>query len=146
MFHRSPQALDEDVAPPAAFAIHADLDGVSFENVGEFGTGELAALVGVEDLRSAVAGDGLFQCLDTEVRAQRIGVPLGEYPAAVPAHDRDQINKSPSHRDVGEIRGPHVIGTTDAHVPQQIGIDRMRRVPPAEVGLAVACFESHLAN
>ena len=45
----SPETLDEDVVTPAAFAVHADPNAIRLELPGEFGAGELAALVGVED-------------------------------------------------------------------------------------------------
>src|SRR5215470_7865708 len=47
----APQALDEHVVHPAAAAVHRDLDTGAFERAGEGHAGELAALVGVEDLR-----------------------------------------------------------------------------------------------
>ena len=62
----SPEALDEDVVAPAAFAIHADTDAVRLELPGEFAAGELATLVGVEDLRGAVTHDGFPQGFDAE--------------------------------------------------------------------------------
>jgi len=62
---RVPQPLDEDVIHTAALAIHRDLDAGVLEDAREFETRELAPLVGVEDLRSTVALEGLFQGLDT---------------------------------------------------------------------------------
>ena len=38
------------------------------EDAGEVGTGELAALIGVEDVRSAVPGECLLKRLDGESR------------------------------------------------------------------------------
>src|SRR3982074_3100174 len=66
---RLPEPLDEDVVTPAAFTVHADLDAVILEHLGKLGAGELAALVGVEDLGCAVAGKGFFQRLDAEIEA-----------------------------------------------------------------------------
>ena len=63
VFHALPQPLDEHVVDPAPLAVHADLDPVGFEDPGEVVTCELAALIGVEDLRRAVLGNRLFQCL-----------------------------------------------------------------------------------
>ncbi len=45
-----PQVLDEDVVPPGPLAVHADPDVVRFEQAREFDAGELAILIGVEDL------------------------------------------------------------------------------------------------
>jgi hypothetical protein len=43
--------LNEHVVAPGALAVHADGDAARLQNVEELGAGELAALVGVEDLR-----------------------------------------------------------------------------------------------
>ena len=64
--HRSLVSHDEDVVAPAAFAIHADTDAVRLELPGEFAAGELATLVGVEDLRGAVTHNGFPQGFDAE--------------------------------------------------------------------------------
>src|SRR5436853_5123277 len=48
VFEAAPQPLDEDVVHVAA---HADGDRVALQGVGEIVAGELAALVGIEDLR-----------------------------------------------------------------------------------------------
>ena len=50
---RSPEGRNKNVVSPGALAVHADRDGVVEQHAGEFGTGELAALIGVEDLRAA---------------------------------------------------------------------------------------------
>src|SRR3954452_25529624 len=53
---RSPEPLDEDVVAPGTLAVHADGDAVPGQHAREGLAGELAALIGVEDLRPAVAG------------------------------------------------------------------------------------------
>src|SRR5215208_8282943 len=58
---RSPETLDDDVVAPGTLAIHADRDPVPGQHAGEDLAGELAALIGVEDLRPAMAGQSLFQ-------------------------------------------------------------------------------------
>ena len=63
---RSPEALDEDVVSPCALAVHADRDAVVGQHFGEFGTGELATLIGIEDLWTAVLCDGLLDSIDAE--------------------------------------------------------------------------------
>src|SRR3954466_7057699 len=78
---RSPEPLDEDVVAPGTLAVHADGDPVPGQHTGEGPAGELAALIGVEDLRPAVAGQRLFQRLDAERR-----LPVGS--ADIPPGDR----------------------------------------------------------
>ena len=51
VFQATPEPFDEHVVHPAAFAIHADADIGVFERLREVLAGELASLVGVEDLR-----------------------------------------------------------------------------------------------
>src|SRR5215213_2919813 len=68
---RSPEALDEDVVAPSTLAVHADRDPVPGQHAGEYLAGELAALIGVEDLRPTMASQSLFQGLDAERRLHR---------------------------------------------------------------------------
>ena len=49
-------------------------------------TGELTALIGVEDLRLALA-QGFLQGFNTEVHLQGVGQPPGQHIPAVPVHD-----------------------------------------------------------
>src|SRR5207253_8886058 len=49
VLHGPPQALDEDVVVTAPASIHADLDPVILQHVGELVTGELRALISIED-------------------------------------------------------------------------------------------------
>ena len=44
VFDGPPQALDEDIVPPRALAIHADLDLAGGQHLDEVGRRELAAL------------------------------------------------------------------------------------------------------
>ncbi len=74
VFERAPQPLDEDVVCPAALAIHADLDAFFLKPPSESFTGELRALIGVEDFRPAVHLDCLLQRLDAAA-----GIPVRNY-------------------------------------------------------------------
>src|ERR1700687_4446399 len=66
VFDAAPQPFNEDVVPPGPFAVHADGDAVAGEYAGKGRTGELRALVGVEDFRPAVTRESIFQRLDAE--------------------------------------------------------------------------------
>src|SRR6266404_4169172 len=67
----APQPLDEDVVPPSALAVHADRNAVVGEHAGEGRARELRTLIGVEDLRLAVASQSILQRLDAERRLHR---------------------------------------------------------------------------
>jgi len=66
IFDGTPEAFDEDVVSPASLAIHADPDAFLLEPIRKRHTGELAALIGVEDLRFAVFAKSLIECLQAE--------------------------------------------------------------------------------
>src|ERR1700731_2751377 len=55
IFEAAPQPLDEDVVHTPALAVHADHDPLPFQGTGEVVASELAALVGIKDLRPAIA-------------------------------------------------------------------------------------------
>jgi len=50
VFEAAPQPLDKDVVHAPAVAVHADHDPVPFQGAGKVVAGELAALIGIEDL------------------------------------------------------------------------------------------------
>lgn len=52
--------LDKEVTEPAALAVHADFYAVVGQHLGEIGTGELAALVGIGGLWWLVPGNRFF--------------------------------------------------------------------------------------
>ncbi len=66
VFHAFPEPLDQHVVDPAALAVHANLDAVPLDQADELRAGELAALVGVEDPRFAMAVDGILDGFDAE--------------------------------------------------------------------------------
>ena len=116
------------------------------EQLREFEAGELAALVGVEDLRCAVAVHRLLHRLDTEVRRQRVRQAPRQHPAAGPVHHRKQVHEAALHRDVSDVGSPDVVRALDLQSAQQVRIDRMCRMAPAGIGLPVQRFDAHLLH
>ena len=96
---------------------------MALQGVGEIVAGELAALVGIEDLRPAVLGERFLECLDTELRAERVRQPPRQHGTAHPVHDHHQVEKAPGHRDVGDVRAPDLIDPLDRKPTQQVGVD-----------------------
>jgi hypothetical protein len=109
-----PRPFNEDVVLVSAAAVHADVDSLVLEDLGETGAGKLVSLIGVEDLRLGVAAYGLLQGLIAEIRVQGIGATPREDFAAVPVHDRHKIHKPTRHWNVGNVSRPHLIGLIDA--------------------------------
>ncbi len=45
----------------------------------------------------------------------------------MPVHDDHQVEKTPGHGNVGDVRRPHLVGSGDLHAPQQIWVDLVPR-------------------
>ncbi len=88
VFDGPPQPLDEDVVAPCALAVHGDGDFGVLQHLDEVDGGELAALVGVEDVGLAVPGQRLFDGLDAEVRLKGDREPPRQDAAAEPVECR----------------------------------------------------------
>ncbi len=142
----APQSLDDDVVDPATLAVHADLDALVFQDIHEIGAGELAALVGVEDFRRAKLLDRFFQSLDAEVGRHADRHAVRQHLAGGPVENRDQIDETPLHRDVGQLGGPDLVRSVDRQALQQVRIDRVFRMRCAGVALAVDRCDLHLAH
>ena len=123
VFERTPEALDEDVVHASAPAVHGDGDAGVLEDSGKREAGELAALVGIEDPRPAVAVQGFGQGLDAEACIQGVGQPLGEHTAGGPVHDGYQVQEAALDGDIGYVRGPDLIGPLDGESLEKIGIN-----------------------
>lgn len=53
VFEHSPKSLNENIIQSSAFGIHTDLYPIVYQYLKEMVTGELTALIGVEDFRFA---------------------------------------------------------------------------------------------
>src|SRR5262249_48662853 len=96
VFDAAPEPLEEDVVPPGALAVHADGDAVVGEHAGEGRTGELRALIRVEDLRLAVLRQRLLQCLDAERRFHRDRHAPRQHATTEPIEHDSQIDEAQS--------------------------------------------------
>lgn len=111
VFERSPEPLDEDVVDCPAFAVHAQLDFQILGNiVGEQLCGELAALIGVDDLGLAVPFHCCLQSLSAPFRFHGIGEAPADYEAAVQVDDGDQVEVSALNRNISDVHRPDLIG------------------------------------
>jgi len=144
VFQGAPEPLDHDVVHPAPFAIHRNADiGVLLEGGNEFVTGELAALIGVEDLRLTIKLQDLFQGGNPEIGILGIGQPAGQHFTGGPVHDRHQVEKAAPHRDVGHIGTPDLIGRVDSQPSQQIRINLVLRMRFRRVRFLVNGRQAH---
>src|SRR5438552_17989519 len=127
VFEAAPQPLDEDIVHAPALAVHADGDPMSLEGGGEIVAGELAALVGIEDLRPAVARERFLERFDTKIGAEGVRESPRQHRAAHPVHDDYQVEEALGHRDVGgNVRAPHLIDPLDREPAEEVRIGLVR--------------------
>jgi hypothetical protein len=106
---------------------------VVLQRAGEVVTGELAALIGIEDRGLAVPRERFFEGLDTELCTERIRQPPRQNGTAHPIHDHHQIEEALGHRDEGDVCAPDLINPFDRDPTEQVGVDLVRRCRLARV-------------
>ena len=143
VFQGTPEPFDENIVLEPALAVHADLDVPDLEDGGKFLAGKLAPLVSVENVRGAVFEQSLFERLNAEAGIQCVGQPPGQDLPGGPVHDGNQVHEAPSHGDIGNIRCPNLIGSVNGQSSQQIGVDRVLRLPSTGTRLGCQRFDSH---
>jgi hypothetical protein len=63
--------------------------------------------------------------------------------AAVPIHDRHQVDKAMCQTDIRDIRRPDLIWASDCQVPQQVRLDGMRDISLAGFGARIHRHQPH---
>jgi len=115
-----PEPLDPDIVRCPAFAVHGDLYSLSFQVLGPQRAGVLSPLIGVYDLGFAIAGYSFFQYIFTPLCTQRVANAPADDLSTIYIDNGCQIHKPSSHRDVGDIRAPHLVGPGNIHSAEQI--------------------------
>jgi hypothetical protein len=77
---------------------------------------------------------------------QRVRKPESEYLATSDIKYGRQEHKSARHRDITNIRGPHLVRPRDLQARQQVGVNRGLPRRDARARLAVERFDSHAAH
>src|SRR5580704_4484181 len=85
------------------------------------------ALIGVEDLRLAMAGERVLKRLDAECRLHRDRYAPRQHATAEPVEHDSQIDEAARHRDVGDVHRPHLVWPCDFDATQQSGTGRCVR-------------------
>ena len=108
VFDRAPQALGEDVVHTTATTVHANLDSLVRKETGISRAREVAALIGVVNLRRRNR-ERAVQVLKTEIHVQRLGELPRDHIAAVPVDERDEIAESFGERNICDVGAPDLI-------------------------------------
>jgi len=126
----APEPFDHHVIHPAPLAVHGDANPSILEDGDESVAGELASLIGVENLGCTVTLQRLFQGGNAKFGIQGIRQPPGQNLAAGPVHDRHQIKEAAPHRNVANVGAPNLIGSVDDHAAQQVRINLVPGMRP----------------
>ena len=139
VFDALPKPFDKDVVDCSAFAVHADSNGVIpfCEQGCIFKTGELAALVRVNDLRLAIHLNGLFDDLTTPQGGHRVADAPVDHITGVDVYNGAQVHKPSPHRNVCDINGPDLIGSVNDKIPQQVRVNGVLFIFFARIALSV---------
>ena len=89
---------------------------------------------------------GLLRGFDSERDLHHVRHPPRQNPAAVPVHDRYQIQNTLSHRDIVYVVAPDLIGLGDGQVPEKIRINLVCLARLAGVGLLVDRCKAHFPH
>ena len=143
VLHAAPETFNKDVVAPGAAPVHRQLAAFGEHRVGEFGGRELAALIGVDDLGRAVAGEGLLDDLSGVTGLQRDGYLVREHAAAGDIHHGGEVDEAARHRNVGRIQRPHLVRVGDGQPAQQIRINLVPRVRFAGARLRCQRLNTH---
>lgn len=140
---RPPKPFHKNVVQCPAAPVHADFDALVQQRLGEAGSGELRALVGVEDF-ALPSFDQVADRLDAEISIQsRAQCPVQDV-AAVPVHHRHQVHETRRQPDVSDVGAPHLVAAVNQKAAQQVRVDPMFRVPRDGVRLLVYRLQPHL--
>jgi hypothetical protein len=142
---RPPEPLDKGIVGGAADAIPADAALGRLQGGHKVVAGKLTALVGVKNLRGAVAGERLGEGAQTKIHLQRIRQLPAQHEAAVPVEHGHQVQKAPRQRQVGDIRTPDVIGGRGRLAAQQVRKTLGHTPGPREVRLGTDRLQAHQA-
>ncbi len=143
MFQSAPEALDKHIVHPASLAIHADLDVRVFGHISEVLTGELAALVGVKDIRCAMGRQGLLQCFNARRCIQAVGQTPTQYLSGMPIHHGHHIPKAFAQRNIRDVSAPNLVHSINRQISQQIGVDLVLPIRTGRSGARMQCAYPH---
>src|SRR5712672_54340 len=90
-----------------------------------------------------VLGERFLERVDTKLGAKRVRQSPRQHRTAHPVHDHYQIEKAFGHRDVGDVRAPHLIDPLDRDPTKQIRVDLVRRCRFAGVWSLVDRHQPH---
>lgn len=143
LFECTEPTFNVGIVHSSAFTIHTDLDLQAFQRLKPMFTGELTALIGVDDLWESVSCDRLVQylCLYLFVQGVRQGSPHDV--TTVHVDDGRQVHEPFVHRDIRDIDGPDLV---DLATTKQIRVYVLRFSQLRQVLARIDRLNAHFAQ
>ena len=136
--------LNHDVVGPAALSVHALADMEFLQKLPVILTGELAALVRVQDARYTELFHRLAYRFQNRLGGQGVRQPPPHNLSAVPVDDGGQVHMALVHLDIGNVNGPDLIRELRHVVSEQIRHNSLLKVSLGEIRLRVYRADTHL--
>ncbi|MPM83896.1 hypothetical protein SDC9_130966 [bioreactor metagenome] len=120
VLERPPETFHFSIVQATAPAIHADLNVSASKFVNELRTGKLAALIGIEYLRSSECADRHLQRFHAMKRIHRVDYVIRHDFSAEQVHDADHESPMTGDSGIGDVRRPYLIRAVDFELAQEI--------------------------
>ena len=138
-----PEPFYPDIIQSTAFAIHRDTNFFLGKVLRPQGTGVLAALVAVYDLRLSIFCNCILQHVLTSLCTHGVTNTPTDDLAAIHVNDGCHIHKAFLHRDIGNIRTPDLIAMGDVQALQQVRLNECLQPTLGQVLASVHRFPAH---
>lgn len=122
IFDCSPNELEEDVIPPRAFCVYADLDSSVCQHFDKLRLSEVAPLIRLEDLGGPMPGQCFLDSLNAKVNVLSDRHPPRKDTMGEPVDDRRNKDEATRHRNVGYVHCPDPVWPNDRQVMQEIWV------------------------
>ena len=136
------ESFRSGIVQALALAVHTDPDFVFLQQRNIVRVGEMPALIAVDDFRLATR-QGTLKTIDDKGLLQRGRQLVIHNIPTVPVDDDKQVHEAFRHVDIGNVNAPHLIGTLDRQMPQQIGLEELRMVAFGQIWLRKQGVDAH---
>ncbi len=100
----------------------------------------------LEALEEALARHGRPDIFNTDQGSQFTSLAFTQMLTESGIRISHQIQKTPTHRNIGDVGAPDLVGSDNGQIPQQVGANPMLRMRRARVGLLIYRPKAHLRH
>ena len=145
VFQTAEEPLGPYIIQCLSFAVHGDLNIAGVQELKVGGTGEVAPLIRVHDLRLSLA-QGTPKAAQDKLLLEAIADLIVDDPAAEPVDDDEQVQEAFLEGNIGDVDPPYLVDSLDNQIPQKVGPDVLRVVSSGEVRARIQGLDVHQAH